>query len=139
MVIAFGSVLVASLLMRRGTQVGSMTLLALLTIFAIGGIMRGYFRGAPPEGGNEGGRVVNQLEASWSRFHGRCRRARSYRTFVAFMALILILYGARAIFSDAGKLSREDATAGRIAVRPDVMVSKYAPIRHKPRSMNEDG
>ena len=33
--IAFGSVLVASLLMRRGTQIGSMTLFALV-LFALG-------------------------------------------------------------------------------------------------------
>ena len=46
--IAFGSVVVASLVMRRGTQIGSMTLLALI-LFAIGGYLRGYFRGAAAE------------------------------------------------------------------------------------------
>ena len=45
--IAFGSVLVASLIMRRGTQIGSMTLLALV-LFVIGGYLRGVFRGMAP-------------------------------------------------------------------------------------------
>ena len=49
--IAFGSVLVASLVMQRLTQIGSMTLLA-LTLFVLGGYLRGVLRSAAPETGN---------------------------------------------------------------------------------------
>lgn len=97
LVIAFGSVLVASLLMRRGTQIGSMTLLALV-LFAIGGYLRGFFRGANPEPGAEGGRAAAQLEASWFTFMNQSAGT-LFAYFLAFMVLILVLYGVRSMLS----------------------------------------
>ena len=94
LVIAFGSVLVASLLMRRGGQIGSMTLLA-LALFAIGGYLRGYFRWSP-EGVSEGGRAVAQLERSWGAFMSLSAGS-LLAYFVAFMVLIFILFGVRSV------------------------------------------
>lgn len=96
LVIAFGSVLVASLLMRRGTQIGSMTLLALV-LFAIGGFLRGFFRGAPTAGATEGDRAVAQIEQSWNAFMTMSAGS-LLAYFVAFMVLILVLFGARSVF-----------------------------------------
>lgn len=95
LLIAFGSVLVASLVMQRGTQVGSMTLLALV-LFAIGGFLRGYFRGVPAEGATQGDRAVMQLEASWLHFMN-LQAGTLLAYFIAFMFLILILYGMRSV------------------------------------------
>lgn len=95
LLIAFGSVLVASLVMQRGTQIGSMTLLALV-LFAIGGFLRGYFRGAPPEGATQGDRAVMQLETSWLHFMN-LQAGTLLAYFIAFMFLILVLYGMRSI------------------------------------------
>lgn len=96
LVIAFGSVLVASLLMRRGTQIGSMTLLALV-LFALGGFLRGYFRGAPAPETTYGDRAVWQLESSWSHFMN-LQAGTLLAYFIAFMFLILILFGVRSVF-----------------------------------------
>jgi hypothetical protein len=97
--IAFGSVLIASFAMRRGTQVGSMTLLA-LTMFAIGGYLRGVYRGPRPHGqgdGVSGGELVAQMEQSWSVFMNMSAGTLlSY--FIAFMLMILIIFGMRTVF-----------------------------------------
>ena len=94
--IAFGSVLVASLVMRRGTQIGSMTLLALV-LFAIGGFLRGYFRGAAPQA-TYGDRAVSQLEASWGHFMS-LHAGTLLAYFIAFMFLIILLYGVRTLIN----------------------------------------
>ena len=96
LIIAFGSVLVASLLMRRGTQIGSMTLLALV-LFAIGGFLRGYFRGASTAQSPYGDRAVSQLEASWGSFMN-LQAGTLLAYFIAFMFLIFLLFGVRSIF-----------------------------------------
>ncbi|WP_375201450.1 hypothetical protein [Hyphococcus sp.] len=96
LVIAFGSVLVASLIMRRGTQIGSMTLLALV-LFALGGFLRGYFRGAPAVETTYGDRAVWQLESSWSHFMN-LQAGTLLAYFIAFMVLILVLFGVRTVF-----------------------------------------
>jgi len=96
LMIAFGSVLAASLLMRRGTQLGSMTLLALV-LFAIGGFLRGYFRGAPT-GQTYGDRAVSQLEASWGYFMN-LQAGTLLAYFIAFMFLIILLYGVRTLIN----------------------------------------
>jgi hypothetical protein len=101
LVIAFGSVVVASLLMRRGAQIGSMTLLALV-IFAIGGYLRGYFRAPSAQGATQGDRAVAQLQASWASFMDM-QAGTLLAYFLAFMVLILVLYGARAIFGGSGR------------------------------------
>ncbi len=95
LLIAFGSVLLASLVMRRGTQIGSMTLLALV-LFAIGSYLRGFFRGTPAEGVSQGDRVVSQLETSWMHFMN-LDAGTLLAYFIAFMFLILVLFGARSI------------------------------------------
>ncbi len=96
--IAFGSVVVASLVMRRGTQIGSMTLLALI-LFAIGGYLRGYFRGAAAET-TYGDRAVSQLDASWGYFMD-LQAGTLLAYFIAFMFLILLLFGVRTLFGRA--------------------------------------
>ncbi|WP_411817062.1 hypothetical protein [Hyphococcus sp. DH-69] len=97
LVIAFGSVLFASIMMRRGTQIGSMTLLALV-VFAIGGFLRGYFRGAPAEQATYGDRAVSQLEASWMHFMN-LQAGTLLAYFIAFMVLILVLFSLRSVIS----------------------------------------
>ncbi|MCK5746401.1 MAG: hypothetical protein KAH44_09300 [Oricola sp.] len=94
--IAFGSVLVASLIMRRGTQIGSMTLLALV-LFVIGGYLRGVFRGMAPADSAGANRAVNQLEYSWMQFMD-LQAGTLLAYFIAFMVLILVLFGVRSIF-----------------------------------------
>jgi hypothetical protein len=96
LLIAFGAVLIASLAMRRGTQIGSMTLLA-LTLFAVGGYLRGVFAGPTPEGGAvTGGTLVGHLESSWSLFMGMTA-ATLLAYFIAFMLFIFVLFGVRSI------------------------------------------
>ncbi|MFQ5561953.1 MAG: hypothetical protein ACE5FO_00125 [Parvularculaceae bacterium] len=96
LLIAFGSVLIATVVMRRGTQIGSMTLLALI-LFAVGGYLRGVFAGpTPPGGAISGSRLVSQLEASWASFM-TLQASMLLAYFIAFMALILILFGVKAV------------------------------------------
>ncbi len=98
LLIAFGSVIVAALMMRRGTQIGSMTLMA-LTLFAIGGYLRNLFAGPTPEGGTvTGGRMVSQFNASLGQFMD-LTAGNLLGYFMAFMLLILVLFGLRSILS----------------------------------------
>lgn len=93
-IIAAISILIAAFMMRRGTQIGTMTLLA-LSLFALGGYLRGV---AATAGDVTGGLLVGQLENSWGIFMGMTA-ATLLAYFIAFMVLILIVYGARALFS----------------------------------------
>ena len=98
LLIAFGSVVVASLVMRRGTQIGSMTLLALV-LFVLGGYLRGVFRGPVPEEtavATTTDRAVNQLEYSWMQFMD-LQAGTLLAYFIAFMALILVLFSVRSL------------------------------------------
>ena len=97
LLIAFGSVLVASIMMKRGTQIGSMTLLALV-FFAVGGYLRGYFRGTPSAESSYGDRAVAQLESSWGYFM-TLQAGTLLAYFIAFMVLILVLYTLRAVLA----------------------------------------
>lgn len=94
LVIAFGSVVVAALMMRRGTQIASMTLLA-LALFALGGYLRGVFMAA--EGAPSGGRFAGQLQSSWGVFMNMTA-ANLLSYFLAFMVLIIVLFGAKSVF-----------------------------------------
>jgi len=97
LVIAFGSVLIAAFAMRRGTQIGSMTLLA-LAMFAIGGYLRGVYRGLRPQGdGVSGGELVTQLESSWGVFMNMSAGT-LLAYFISFMLMILIIFGMRTVF-----------------------------------------
>jgi len=98
LLIAFGSVVVAALVMRRGTQIGSMTLMA-LTLFAIGGYLRNLFAGPTPEGGSvTGGRMVSEFNNSLGLFMDMTA-ANLLAYFLAFMLLIFVLFGVRTVFS----------------------------------------
>ncbi|MFC2951604.1 hypothetical protein ACFOOP_06670 [Marinicaulis aureus] len=100
LVIAFGSVLVAVMLMRRSTQIGSMTLLGLL-LFVIGGFLRGVFRGPVPEDTAAvatTNRAVNQLEYSWLQFMDM-QAGTLLAYFIAFMVLILIFFGVKSMLA----------------------------------------
>ena len=96
--IAFGSVIVAALMMRRSTQIGSMTLLA-LTLFALGGYLRGVIAGpVGEEAAVTGGRLAGQLQSSWGLFMNMTA-ASLLSYFLAFMLLIIVIFGAKSIFS----------------------------------------
>lgn len=98
LLIAFGSVIIAALAMRRGTQIGSMTLLG-LSLFALGGYLRGVFAGPSPEGGAvTGNRLVGQLESSWGVFMN-LTAASLLAYFLAFMLIIIVLFGAKSLLS----------------------------------------
>ncbi|MEM9495667.1 MAG: hypothetical protein AAGA09_06650 [Pseudomonadota bacterium] len=95
--IAAGAVLIAAAMMRRTTQIGSMTLLSLV-IFAIGGYVRGYLGGAATTSDAVAGRAAGQLEASWLRF-SNMEAGTLLAYFLAFMAAILILFGVKLVLS----------------------------------------
>ncbi len=97
LLIAFGSVAVAALMMRRGTQIGSMTLLA-LGLFALGGYLRGVFAAGAEGASVTGGRLAGQLQASWGVFMNMTA-ATLLAYFLAFMVLIFVIFGARSVFS----------------------------------------
>ena len=96
LLIAFGSVVVAALMMRRGTQIASMTLLA-LGLFALGGYLRGVFA-AGSDAAVTGGRLAGQLQSSWGVFMNMTA-ATLLSYFLAFMVLIFVVFGARSVFS----------------------------------------
>ncbi len=97
LMIAFGAVLIASLLMRRSGQIGSMTLLALV-LFALGGVLRNFFRAAPGEGQTQSGRAASQVQVAWDQFMG-LPASQLLAYFIAFMVLILVLFGVRSVLS----------------------------------------
>lgn len=97
--IAAGAVVVAAMVMQRGSQIGSMTLLS-LALFALGGFVRGVMRGpAQADGGTvaaqTGNRVAGQLDASWAQFSGM-QAGTLLAYFIAFMILILLIYAVKA-------------------------------------------
>jgi len=97
LLIAFGSVLMAAFSMRRGGQIGSMTLLA-LALFAFGGYLRGLLASASAAGGGvTAGRLASQFEASLGVFMG-LTAANLLAYFIAFMVMILAAFGARSVF-----------------------------------------
>ena len=92
--IAFGSVAVAAILMRRGTQIGSMTLLSLI-VFALGCYLRGIFSSATPAT-VDGGQVVNQLEANWAQFMNM-QAGTLLAYFLTFMLAIFLLFALKTV------------------------------------------
>ncbi|MEM9169548.1 MAG: hypothetical protein AAGC56_07810 [Pseudomonadota bacterium] len=88
--IAFGSVILAALVMQRGTQIGSMTLLALV-FFVIGSFVRGLVAGAPAGDAVEGAQMVGQFERSWSQFMS-LRASALLAYFLAFMLFVFLLF-----------------------------------------------
>jgi len=98
--IAIGAVLIAALIMQRGTQIGSMTLLALV-LFAVGGFVRSVMRGpVAGDGGSvateTGQRAVGQLNSSWTQF-ADMQAGTLLAYFIAFMVLILIIFAVKSV------------------------------------------
>ncbi|MEO1015051.1 MAG: hypothetical protein AAFX08_07670 [Pseudomonadota bacterium] len=91
--VAFGSVIIAALIMRRASQIGAMTLLALI-LFVIGGFARALLARAAPEGG--GSAAGAQLESSWSQFMN-LQAGTLLAYFLAFMALILVFFALKSV------------------------------------------
>lgn len=97
--IALGSIAIAAFMMQRGTQIGSMTLLALV-IFAVGGFIRGVMRGPVASDGGSvaaqtGSRAAGQLNQSWAQFYGM-EAGTLLAWFIAFMILIFLVFGVKA-------------------------------------------
>ncbi|MEZ5896664.1 MAG: hypothetical protein R3C51_09700 [Parvularculaceae bacterium] len=95
--IAAGSVIVASLIMQRGTQVASMTLLALV-LFALGGFVRGVIGGAQTEGADPAGAAAGQFDASLSQFSSM-QAGSLLAYFLAFMVLILVIFLVKSVLN----------------------------------------
>ena len=95
--IAGGSVLLAVLLMRRPTQIGGMTLLA-LTFFVIGGLVRGFLNTGAAATTAPGNRIVAQLESSWLQF-ANLQAGTLLAYFLAFMLLILLLFSIKSLLA----------------------------------------
>jgi hypothetical protein len=101
LLIALAAIILAVAMMRRGTQIGSMTLLALV-LFAIGSYIHAYFAGPGPiiaDGvAAQGNRAVNQLEASWFAF-SNLQAGTLLAYFIAFMVMILLLFFVKSVLS----------------------------------------
>ena len=98
-IIAAGSVVIAAFIMQRGTQIGSMTLLALV-LFALGGFVRGVMRGPIASDGGSvasqtGGRAVSQVNSSLGQFYDLSAGG-LLAYFIAFMLLIFLVFGVKA-------------------------------------------
>ncbi len=97
--IAAGAVVIAAFVMQRGTQIGSMTLLALV-LFAFGGFVRGVMRGPVASDGGSvasqtGGRAASQLNSSVGQFYDLSAGG-LLAYFIAFMLLIFLVFGVKA-------------------------------------------
>ena len=92
--IAFGSVLIAAALMKRGSQLSSMTFLA-LSLFAAGGYLRSVFSGTRRITAD---RLIDRLEDSLEQFLD-LTTATSLSYFLGFMGLILLFYVAKSLFA----------------------------------------
>ena len=97
--LAFGSVLAAALMMQRGGQIGSMTLLALV-IFAVGSFARGFLDASGGEASVSatGQRAANQLEASWGQLMN-LQAGTLLAYFLAFMVLIFVIFGLKSVLN----------------------------------------
>ncbi len=98
-VIAAGAVVIAAFVMQRGTQIGSMTLLALV-LFGFGGFVRGVMRGPVASDGGSvasqtGGRAVGQINTSIGQFYDLSAGG-LLAYFIAFMLLIFLVFGVKA-------------------------------------------
>ncbi|MEL7488157.1 MAG: hypothetical protein AAGJ87_13180 [Pseudomonadota bacterium] len=95
--IAFGSVVIAAFVMRRGVQIGSMTLLALV-LFVIGGLVRSFIAVGVGGAVSPGQRIVSQLEAGWLQF-ANLQAGTLLAYFLAFMLLILLLFSIKSLLA----------------------------------------
>lgn len=95
--IASISVLAAALLMQRGGQIASMTLLALF-LFALGGYGRSFLMAPGTAEGSSLSRLSGQFESSLSQFMNMQAGA-LLAYFLAFMVLIMLLFGLKSALS----------------------------------------
>lgn len=95
--IASISVLAAALLMQRGGQIASMTLLALF-LFALGGYARSFLMAPGTSEGSSISRLSGQFESSLSQFMDMQAGA-LLAYFLAFMVLIMLLFGLKSALS----------------------------------------
>ncbi len=99
LLIALGAIIISAVIMRRGTQIGSITLLALV-LFAIGGYLRAFLAGpSAAEGGiPQASRASNQLEASWFEF-SNLQAGTLFAYFIAFMIMILLFFVVKSVIA----------------------------------------
>lgn len=95
--IASVSVLAAALLMQRGGQIASMTLLALF-LFALGGYVRAFLLAPGAAEGSSISRLSGQFESSLSQFMNMQAGA-LLAYFLAFMVLIMLLFALKSALS----------------------------------------
>jgi hypothetical protein len=97
-IIAAGAIGIAAFLMQRGGQIGSMTLMS-LALFALGGFLRGVMKGPVASDGGSvasqtGGRAISQINSSIAQFY-ELSAGNLLAYFIAFMLLILLLFGVK--------------------------------------------
>lgn len=92
--VAVVSVLIAVGVMQRGTQIGSITILALL-IFAVGCIARGFYLASQATAGTAPD-IVGRLEASYLEF-ANLQAGTLLAYFLGFMAILLVLFALKSL------------------------------------------
>jgi hypothetical protein len=97
--IALGAALLASFVMSRRGQIGSVTLLALL-LFAIGGILRGIFMPLA-EKVSLGDRTMSLVKSGVAHLMDM-QAGLLIAYFLAFMAVILVMFGLRSAAGAGG-------------------------------------
>ena len=92
LLIAFGAVLIAAFAMRRSTQIGAMTLFALV-LFAVGTFFVGLVGGAPKGTTVQqwGGRFVAELNAGIATLMDM-RAGALIAVFAAFMVVLFVVF-----------------------------------------------
>ena len=83
--------------MRRGTQIGSMTLLALV-LFALGCIARGFYLASQASDGSEGPSFMGRLEASYMEF-ASLQAGTIFAYFLGFMLILLVLFALKSLIA----------------------------------------
>ena len=95
--IAFGSVVIAALMMQRAGQLVTTTLTAVFLFFAAS-FVRTLFSAPATGGGSVGGRAVNQLQSGWGQFMDM-QASSLLAYFLAFMLLTLVLFVLKSVVS----------------------------------------
>lgn len=93
--IAFGAVLLAALVMQRPSQIGTMTVLALV-LFILGNFINTAITGGATA--PVGSRLASEAQSLWAQFLSlQVRSLLAY--FLAFMVLVLGLFSLKALVS----------------------------------------
>ena len=85
--------------LKKGKYLNKATnrLLALV-LFAVGGYLRGMFRGPTAEQATYGDKAVSQLQHSWASFMDM-QAGTLLAYFIAFMVLILVFFGVKSMLA----------------------------------------